>query len=165
MGAKLDDLEFKAQNSYRTGPGQYQPIFHNGSPRTKIGTGARTSLAGSKESLTKPGPGNYTQNFSALMVSSPKFGFGSGKRNGMASTQRVPGPGAYETRKSANDGHRKTMSAILNYAPHMKETSFKPGPGAYDPLTKTKFMKKEPAWKMGTESQRLNLEFEKKKLF
>jgi hypothetical protein len=76
----------------------------------------------------------------------------------MANTQRVPGPGTYETKKwVGHEGHKKTMSASLNYAPHMKETSFKPGPGAYEPSVKTKFMKKDPAWRIGTESQRMNL--------
>jgi hypothetical protein len=40
----------------------------------------------------------------------------------MGKTMKVPGPGSYETKKWVGfEGHKKTMSACLTYAPHVKE--------------------------------------------
>jgi len=44
--------------------------------------------------LNVPGPGNY-QSSLVDKTAAPKFGFGSEKRDGMASKHNFPGPGQY----------------------------------------------------------------------
>ena len=56
------------------------------------------------------------------------------------------------------------MAANLPYSPSNKEQAFKPGPGTYAGQTKTKFMKKDPSWRFGSETRK-DLQVEKMKTF
>jgi len=58
MAAKLEDLAFKTRN-FQPGPGTHTPRRHDGSPRTKFGSGQKCRLEGEKEFRQKPGPGAY----------------------------------------------------------------------------------------------------------
>ena len=164
MGGKLQDLAFKTAN-FAPGPGTHEPSRHNGSPNTKFGSGQRSSLDGGKETLGKPGPGQYQGSVDGIKNRSPKFGFGSGKRADMVSRLSVPGPGTYAAKAILGmDGPSKTMASTLAFEPARKEQAYKPGPGSYDGHAKLNVTKKEPAWGMGS-GKRVDLAFEKKKLF
>ena len=56
------------------------------------------------------------------------------------------------------------MGAISTYSPERKEQRFKPGPGNYQPENSFIHKKKEPAFKIGTETRK-DLAFEKAKSF
>lgn len=59
----------------------------------KFGTGQRSQLGGHS---TSPGPGNYAYSKERLQKSAPKFGFGTGAREGRDNKKmNVPGPGNY----------------------------------------------------------------------
>ena len=59
MGNRLEDLEFKAKN-FQPGPGRYEHSVTKSVPSMKFGTGDRSDMSGGKETLSKPGPGNYS---------------------------------------------------------------------------------------------------------
>jgi len=82
----------------------------------------------------KPGPGAFNQDKQSILNSAPKFGFGSGTREEIASKLKVPGPGSYGAKNMiGRDGPSTSMGAITSYTPHIKEQAAKPGPGAYSP--------------------------------
>jgi len=121
MGGKLQDLAFKTAN-FAPGPGTHEPSIHNGSPNTKFGSGQRSSLDGGKETLGKPGPGQYQGSVDGIKNRSPKFGFGSGKLADMVSRLSVPGPGTYAAKAILGmDGPSKTMASTLAFEPTRKE--------------------------------------------
>ena len=149
MGAKVMDIEFSKQ-TYKPGPGNYEPNARSSIPSMKFGTGSRTSLDGGKEVKYKPGPGAYSGDAHNVQKSSPKFGFGSSTREGFK-TLNVPGPGNYASKTyTGKDGPNYSMGALSTYAPKVKEEGMKPGPGVYSPVT-SPTKKKEPAFKIGSE--------------
>lgn len=76
----------------------------------------------------------------------------------------VPGPGNYAAKTyTGKEQPSFSMGALSNYDPSKKEQGFKPGPGNYSPEP-TIVKKKEPAYRIGTETRR-DLAFEKAKSF
>lgn len=121
MGGRLADLAFKTRN-FQPGPGTHSPRTHDGSPKTRFGSGAKCTLEGEKEFRQKPGPGAYTQKWSTLQSSSPRYGFGSGTRDETKLKLAVPGPGTYKPKTIIGaDGPAKTMAGTLAWAPAAKE--------------------------------------------
>lgn len=99
------------------------------------------------------------------MNASPRFGFGSGKRDDMARKTGVPGPGHYTAASIiGKDGPAKTMAATIDWAPERREQKGKPGPGTYNGDVKFATMRKEASWRIGTET-RNDLALEKRKQF
>lgn len=128
-----------------------------------MGTESRDNKVELKETKFKPGPGAYASNYAPLVKKAPRYGFGSETRKEIGRTL-VPGPGSYSAKEFVGrDTQGKSMSALTKWEPHMKEQAFKPGPGAYSDA-KFQTMKKEPGWKMGSET-RNDINFEKRKLF
>ena len=67
-----------------------------------VGTGGRAHVVAKSVALV-PGPGNYDSSLIDKKAS-PRYGFGSGGRDGL-STLRVPGPGQYNiTARVGNEG-------------------------------------------------------------
>lgn len=81
------------------GPGQYDLQNKDNanmmrSTKYSIGTGSRDQVVAKSVALV-PGPGNYSSTLFDKMKS-PMYGFGSGTRDKMNSTVKVPGPGQYD---------------------------------------------------------------------
>jgi hypothetical protein len=130
--------------AYSSGP-QYDQSSRSHKPsRVVFGTSAREAPAGTPS----PGPGSYFPG--DTHKASPKFGFGTGKRNPSANKLVTPGPGTYEAGKGVGqEGSRYTVSGKgpdLN----MSKT---PGPGAYTPA---RALKRTPTWSFGTSSRGLD---------
>ena len=72
-------------------------------------------MTGGKESLSKPGPGNYSSTFE-IKHNAPKYGFGSATRASMGDMKNYsPGPGNYESKNiiGTEGGQGRTMGAKL----------------------------------------------------
>ena len=108
------------------GPGQYQPLYRNGS--AKYTMRAKTNV--SKNDVT-PGPGNYNVR-TDKSLQAPSYKFGTEKKDGLnlAQSRYVPGPGNYEYNADAINVKNPKFS-------FGKETRGKdqrpmtPGPGQY----------------------------------
>lgn len=131
MAGKLEDVEFKKRN-FVPGPGTHDPVVRNDIPSMKFGTGKRKDLV--IDSIA-PGPGNYEQNREKLKKTSPKFGFGTGEREGRENKRlNVPGPGNYTSKAYVGkDLPSYSMGGTNKFFPERKEQNYKPGPGVYSP--------------------------------
>lgn len=76
-----------------------------------------------REDKQKPGPGAYAAKHDQVVKQAPKFGFGSGKRDGKnGSKLHVPGPGSYMSKTCVGlEGPRHSMGGQLGFQPHKKE--------------------------------------------
>merc|ERR1719240_1506345 len=77
------------------GPGAYTSVAPDMSKYAKasrvvFGTSQRDTI----RTTTVPGPGQYAPG--DQLSNSPRFGFGTAKRQGMAQKNNNPGPGAYQ---------------------------------------------------------------------
>lgn len=98
MHAKTDKVDLIRKKNI-PGPGTYDTqnmpnLQHAKQPAFRMGSSERPALSGGKESLCKPGPGNYEQN-KILGRTAPNFGFGTETRPSVASKDGKPGPGTY----------------------------------------------------------------------
>ena len=83
-----------------------------------MGSGDRADLANLKEAMKKPGPGNYESlDDSFTKKNAPKYGFGTGSREDLATTKNAykVGPGQYELSPIiGKEGKALTISPKLN---------------------------------------------------
>jgi hypothetical protein len=71
-----------------------------------------------------PGPGEHSPDYKKLIKDSPRFGFGSGKRGGLASDKagQLPGPGNYDLGSvTGKEGRQITMHSVIKYDPEHRE--------------------------------------------
>lgn len=123
MSDRHYDIAF-AKQMYKPGPGTHDPARMLGSPRVKIGTSRRQPLGADKETLGKPGPNIYNQTLDPVILSKPKYSFGTGRRKGYQLSD-APGPGAYATDGFigvlGKGSRRKTFGLTIDLDPHKKE--------------------------------------------
>lgn len=117
------------------------------SSRVVFGTSGRSDA--SKTSV--PGPGQYAPKEVNLMAS-PRFGFGTAKRDGLVGKSSTPGPGAYATHSVIGaEGSKYSVTGRRNDKEMMTLT---PGPGAYQPSDAARAGNdKYPAWSFGTSAR------------
>jgi hypothetical protein len=115
----------------------------NNAAQYKVGTSKRVEMMNSNNS---PGPGNYKISL-IDRHSAPKFGFGSGIRDG-GRDHKFPGPGQYTTPGNVGrEGSSPTIHKKLEY----QTIDQTPGPGAYESSLKTR--KTAPSYGQGTQKR------------
>eukprot|EP00397_Hematodinium_sp_SG-2012_P061310 GEMP01080980.1.p1 GENE.GEMP01080980.1~~GEMP01080980.1.p1 ORF type:complete len:232 (+),score=41.16 GEMP01080980.1:122-817(+) len=108
------------------GPGTYAAATpdkskYSRAPAAMFGTSSRDGPGGG----FAPGPGQYNSK-SVLSEGTPKYGFGSSQRSGLARRSQTPGPGSYDVRKGM-DGLQISLSGRFGESRRART----PGPGAY----------------------------------
>ena len=103
----------------------------------------------SKGILYVPGPGNYASTLYDKLKG-PNYGFGTGGRDRMNQTTKVPGPGSYELgNMTGREGPQNSMHNKLTYKPIESIGGLTPGPGNYEAPLSNK--KKMPSYGLGTD--------------
>lgn len=98
---------------------------------SKIGTGQRSQIGGSKRNYT-PGPGNYSINVSATRAEQPKYTIKGGKLRGYShQMSSEPGPGQYNVRPMEKEGHMRIGSEKRSDLAGPNSGKI-PGPGNYN---------------------------------
>jgi len=86
------------------GPGEYQPKLNylTKAPEYKIGTSQRVIV--DKETRLKPGPGQYhPDKIGYVRPKSPQWVMGTEQRGDLTKTEKTPGPGNYEYKKTVGE--------------------------------------------------------------
>ncbi|CAG9336024.1 unnamed protein product [Blepharisma stoltei] len=128
------------KSSDSPGPGHYDTEIKEikpSPPKTKFGSSKKEPehIVG-KDS---PGPGRYA--CYSEFGKTPKYGFGTSRREKEYSSTYTPGPGAYALNASWNEGPK----AVLRAKNYYYKPSDSPGPGAYSP----KDFSDSPGWSLG----------------
>jgi hypothetical protein len=145
FSGRKDDDKGKLQTP---GPGAYSSQSpdvgkYMKSPRVVFGTSGREAL--NKSNV--PGPGQYVPTDNPLH--SPRFGFGTAKRDGMQSKANTPGPGAYSVPTVV--GVEGSKYSVTGRREDKLVTMMTPGPGTYQPNdTQRAGNEKPPTWSFGT---------------
>jgi len=130
------------------GPGAYTSVAPDASKYTKasrvvFGTSQRETI----RTTTVPGPGQYAPG--DHLASSPRFGFGTAKRQGMARMNGNPGPGAYQP--AGVLGTEGAKYSVTGRREEKDRTIQTPGPGTYQPKDDGRAgVEKPPTWSFGT---------------
>jgi len=134
------------------GPGAYGTVSPdstqwNRASRTVFGSSARED---SGRHPPSPGPGQYSP--AGGGQTSPKFGFGTSRRQ-TSRRDMTPGPGAYDAKaRLGAEGSKYSVSGKAG-EPHGLLT---PGPGAYQTANKVQSGKQRtPNWSFGTSARGL----------
>jgi len=131
------------------GPGAYTSVApemskYSKSSRVVFGTSGRETLGKSNV----PGPGQYAPK-EANLTASPRFGFGTAKRDGIAGKTTTPGPGAYSMPNVI--GYEGAKYSVTGRRDEKGGTMLTPGPGTYQPNdTQRAGNDKPPTWSFGT---------------
>ena len=144
---KFDDIN-------DVGPGHYNHtdlnFYKPKSPSYQIGKYKRFII--SNDSLLTPGPGNYNTHIKYIPVlkkKEPRCRIGKAKRRPFIDIDKyVPGPGKYSIiKKTGEESPCYTMRLKTKV---IKDSLNPPGPGNYN-IEKSKVLKHNPSWKIGTE--------------
>lgn len=129
------------------GPGAYSAISpdmskYSRSSRVVFGTGQRETT----RMTTVPGPGQYAPQDHST---SPRFGFGTAKRQPLAGKTGTPGPGAYS--KMSVIGAEGAKYSVTGRRAEQDRMTNVPGPGTYQPNDSSRAgVDKQPTWSFGT---------------
>lgn len=153
MGQKLPHLK---PNTTIPGPGAYDSTVSQGNLETaksiRFGKEMRSSLESPNAKIV-PGPGTHSPDYKVLKNDSPRFGFGSSQRQGMAKTFYVPGPGQYKLGQIiGKDGPQNSIHSKLKGQGSLEKIIKTPGPGAYESHVNNR--RKAPSYGLGSEPRK-----------
>ena len=127
----------KKEQSYKPGPGNYDPDplkTKKTEPQFKVGSSTRIDLGFQKKLLFQQDPGSYNPDFAATKSSASKWVFGTDKRKNMVNRDApgFPGAGSYSIPSKVSEGPKYGMSVKLTSEIDASPVKKNPGPGSYD---------------------------------